>query len=54
MRKCAGDPELIPCFDPPPELDAEHLMLVTPEAWRRPEVKAFTRFFAPRYAAIFR
>ncbi|WP_176445123.1 hypothetical protein [Maliponia aquimaris] len=42
------------CFDPIAELDAEHLLLVSPEAWRRREVKEFVTFFAPRYAAIFR
>lgn len=54
VRKNAGDPDLIPCFDPPEELNAEHLMLVSPEAWRRPDVKAFVKFFAPRYAALYK
>lgn len=54
LRMVGDAPNLIACFDPPAELDAEHLMLVSPEAWRRPEVKAFTRFFAPRYAALYR
>lgn len=45
---------LIRCFPPPEALSADHLMLVAPEAYRRPDVRAFTRFFAPRYAAIFR
>ncbi len=45
---------LIRCFEPPEELSAQHLMLVSPDAYRRPEVKMFTKFFAPRYAAIFR
>ena len=45
---------LIRCFDPPEEMSAQHLMLVSPEAYRRPEVKEFTKFFAPRYAAIFK
>jgi DNA-binding transcriptional LysR family regulator len=45
---------VIRCFDPPETWRAEHLLLVSPEAWRRPEVKAFVRFFAPRYARIFR
>ncbi|WP_172328198.1 LysR family transcriptional regulator [Mangrovicoccus sp. HB161399] len=44
---------LLCCFDAPEEMSAEHLMLVSPEAYRRPEVKAFTKFFAPRYAALF-
>ncbi|SFC85165.1 LysR family transcriptional regulator [Tropicimonas isoalkanivorans] len=45
---------LIRCFAPPEEMTAQHLMLISPDAYRRPEVKAFTRFFAPRYAAIFK
>ncbi len=54
LRMAADYPELVPCFDPPPELDSPNLLLVSPEAWRRHEVKAFVRFFAPRYAARFR
>lgn len=49
-----GDDTLIPCFDEVPEFAATHLMLISPEAFRRPEVKAFVSFFAPRYAAIYR
>ena len=45
---------LIRCFEPPEELSAQHLLLVSPDAYRRAEVKEFTRFFAPRYAAIFK
>ncbi|MDU8909708.1 LysR family transcriptional regulator [Aestuariicoccus sp. MJ-SS9] len=45
---------LIRCFDPPKELDAPHMVLIAPEAYRRPEVKAFAKFFIPRYAALFR
>jgi DNA-binding transcriptional LysR family regulator len=45
---------LIRCFAPPEEMSAQHLMLISPDAHRRPEVKAFTKFFAPRYAAIFK
>ena len=47
-------PECIQCFDPIEELDAEHLILISPEAYRRPVEKAFTKVFAPRYAALFR
>lgn len=46
--------ELIRCFEPPPELSARHQMLISPEAYRRPEVRAFTAYFAPRYAALFK
>jgi len=54
MRMAETDPLLVRCSDPIEELDQEHLMLVSPEAYRRPEVKEFTRFFAPRYASIFK
>ncbi len=45
---------LIRCFEPPEEMSAQHMILISPDAYRRPEVKAFTKFFGPRYAAIFR
>lgn len=45
---------LLRCFEPPEELDAAHMVLVSPQAYRRPEVKAFTKFFTPRYAALFK
>ncbi|WP_138473245.1 LysR family transcriptional regulator [Poseidonocella sp. HB161398] len=45
---------LLRCFEPPEDLTSEHLLLVSPEAYRRPEVRAFAKFFAPRYAALFR
>lgn len=48
------DDSFIRCFDEISELSAPHLMLISPEAYRRPEVRAFTKYFAPRYAALFR
>ena len=45
--------KLIACFEPPSELNAQHQVLVSPEAYRRPEVRAFTKFFAPQYAKLF-
>ncbi|MCK0101827.1 LysR family transcriptional regulator [Pseudohalocynthiibacter sp. F2068] len=48
------DDTLIRCFGPIEELSRQHLMLIAPEAYRRPEVKAFVTFFAPRYAAVFK
>ncbi len=45
---------LIRCFEPPEELSAPHMVLIAPQAYRRPEVKAFAKFFIPRYAAIFK
>jgi hypothetical protein len=54
VRLAEADGALVRCFEPPEELSAQHLMLVAPEAYRRQEVREFTRFFAPRYAAIFK
>lgn len=54
MRLAADTPGIAPCFDPIAELEMQHLMLISPQAYRRPEVKAFTKFFAPRYAAMYR
>ena len=48
------DADLIPCFAAIAELAVPHLMLVSPDAYRRAEVKSFVRYFAPRYAAIFK
>ncbi|WP_085893649.1 LysR family transcriptional regulator [Roseovarius litorisediminis] len=48
------DDTLIRCFGPIEDLSRQHLMLIAPEAYRRPEVKAFVKFFAPRYAAVFK
>lgn len=46
--------DLIRCFGPIDDLDMQHLMLVSPAAHRRPEVRRFTKFFAPRYAQLFK
>lgn len=54
LKLAEGDPMLIRCFDPPEELSAAHVLLVSPDAYRRSEVKEFVKFFAPRYAALFR
>lgn len=54
LRACEGDPRLVPCFDPIGELDQEYLLLVPPASYRRPEVRQFVKFFAPRYAATYR
>lgn len=48
------DETLIRCFDQIEELSAPHLMLISKDAYRRPEVRSFTKYFAPRYAAIFK
>ena len=57
LRIAEADEEagtLLRCFEPPEELCASHVVLVSPQAYRRPEVKAFTQFFTPRYAALFK
>lgn len=45
---------LVRCFDPPDDLCGPHMVVISPEAYRRPEVRAFARFFIPRYAAVFK
>ncbi|SLN43206.1 hypothetical protein ROA7023_01759 [Roseisalinus antarcticus] len=47
-------PGLIRCFDPPEGTDTSSWLVISPEAWRRPEVKAFSAFFAPRFIAMVR
>jgi len=47
-------PELIRCFPPPPGYYTNSWLLINPDAYRRPEVKSFVAFFAPRYQAIFK
>jgi DNA-binding transcriptional LysR family regulator len=54
VRSCEGNANLVQCFDPIGELDQEYLMLVAPASYRRPEVRQFVKFFAPRYVAFFR
>lgn len=54
MRQVADDPSLVCCFEPLEEMSAEHVLLVSPDAYRRSEVREFTKFFAPRYAALFK
>ena len=54
LKLAEADDALVRCSEPIEELEADHLMLVSPEAYRRPEVRLFTKFFAPRYAALFK
>lgn len=42
---------MIRCFDPPAETAVTMWLLVNAGAYSRPEVKAFTSYFAPRFAA---
>ena len=48
-----GDPEpdLIRCFEPPPELTAEFWLLTSQEARSSPQVRAFIDFAVPRICA---
>ncbi|NKB54316.1 MAG: LysR family transcriptional regulator [Rhizobiaceae bacterium] len=54
VKLVESDDTLIRCFDEIEELTVPHMMLIAPAAYRRPEVKAFVKYFAPRYAAIFK
>ena len=49
-----GDGTLHRCFAPPEGTSSNSWLLISPDAYRRPEVKAFSTFFAPRYQAIFK
>jgi DNA-binding transcriptional LysR family regulator len=48
------DGTLVRCIAPPEGTSANSWLLISPDAYRRPEVKAFSAFFAPRYQAIFK
>ncbi|MCE8553533.1 LysR family transcriptional regulator [Ruegeria pomeroyi] len=54
LRLVSDDPAYLPCFGPIEELSRPHVLLVAPEAWKRPDVRKFVRFFTPRYAALYR
>ena len=41
-------------FDPPPGTDVSSWLVMSPEAYRRPEVRAFAAFFAPRFRAAYK
>lgn len=49
-----GDDTLVPCFDPPEGTSVFSWLVISPEAYRRPEVRAFSAYFAPRFVAMFR
>ncbi|NNF72181.1 MAG: LysR family transcriptional regulator [Rhodobacteraceae bacterium] len=53
VRFAESDAALVRCSGNIDELARPVTMLIAPDAYRRPEVKAFTKFFAPRYAAMF-
>lgn len=48
------DGTLLRCFEPPQGTETSSWLVISPEAYRRPEVKAFSAFFAPRFRAIFK
>ncbi|MBF9029218.1 LysR family transcriptional regulator [Rhodobacterales bacterium HKCCE3408] len=47
-------PGLVRCLGPVPGTSTFSWLVIGPEAWKRPEVKAFAGFFAPRFRALFR
>jgi len=53
-RFMKSDKTLVQCIELPEDLGSTVWLLVNPTAYRRPEVKAFTAFFAPRYSAHLR
>jgi len=53
-RFMKSDDTLVHCFELPENLGSTVWLLVNPSAYRRPEVKAFSAYFAPRYSAHLR
>jgi len=49
-----NDDTLVHCIELPETLGSTVWLLANPSAYRRPEVKAFTAYFAPRYSAHLR
>ena len=45
----AEEAGLVRCFPPPEGMSVTGHLVMSPEAWRRPEVKAFAKFFVPRF-----
>ncbi|NNJ67250.1 MAG: LysR family transcriptional regulator [Boseongicola sp.] len=49
----AGDtPNLNVCLEPMEEFSVFTWLITSPQALKRPEVRTFTKYFAPRYAAM--
>ncbi|MCV2888588.1 LysR family transcriptional regulator [Ruegeria aquimaris] len=46
-------PTLVRCFDPVPGTDTTSWLVIGPDAYRRPEVRAFAAFFAPRFRTAY-
>ncbi|MCU4654620.1 LysR family transcriptional regulator [Roseibacterium sp. SDUM158016] len=49
-----GDGTLLACFPPPEGTGVPSWLVISPDAWVRPEVKAFARFFVPRFRSYIR
>lgn len=47
-----GTPTLHRCIEPQDEFSVVTWLVTSPQAHTRPEVRTFTKFFAPRYAAM--
>lgn len=47
-------PSLVRCFDPPDGTDVTSWLVISPDAYQRPEVRAFAKFFAPRFRAAYK
>jgi DNA-binding transcriptional LysR family regulator len=52
-RSGLEQPNITCCLNLPPETGVPIWLVMAPDAWRRPEVKAFAAFFVPRYRALF-
>jgi len=50
----AEEAGLVRCFPPPEGTAMAGHLVMTPEAWRRPEAKAFAGFFVPRFRSYIR
>ena len=46
------DPTLMRCFPPPPDIVSTTWLLISPQAHKQPQVRAFCDDFAPRYSAM--
>jgi DNA-binding transcriptional LysR family regulator len=51
-RRSSLAPAFVRCFDLPDEVSLSSWLLIGAAAWRRPEVKAFAAFLAPRFRAL--
>lgn len=54
LSLAADHDDLVCCFDPPEGTSLPSWLVIGPDAYRRPEVRAFAAFFAPRFRAIFK